>query len=475
MTPEEQQRIEETLQSKKAEAISFFSANNDSRIFTIDDSTLLIKITDDDYYVTHAMLGSGAQGSVYIASPVRFGQDNIEVAEGNVAVKLADLSDMGFASTLDIPVAIKEASAQNQFLEEIGVSKGFAIGKRTTTKYIEDLGQKREVNLTEAISIIPFYSGKDLEKHANANTYGSFSLASMAHSACLEIQALHSQNVLHKDIKPANILWDTDAGVVKVVDYDSAARLSQGEDKISTTSASDRAYMAPECPKETGGYFFSKATDVYSLGKTLDEKFNLSKPYYSYTDLLMKKQIEKMMDKDPSQRPSIDDCVKKFASIRQLGDNFINFPDDSVLQGLGKQLVALEIYINKKIPKAMLAKSVGQKLGITANQQEKLAVAYKILDAIVSAASQNPLDTHTLLASLEQATAHEKSAQGLLSSKGELRAILDSTKALLGSPASETCSEKFKHAKEEFQHIQERVNGSTDDVGDEVRSDGMHH
>ncbi len=73
----------------------------------------------------------------------------------------------------------------------------------------------------------------------------------------------HSQSVLHLDLKPSNILLDSE-GRPHVADFGLAALLEEGE--LSSVSAASPAYSSPEM---LAGGRRSPRSDVYGLGATL--------------------------------------------------------------------------------------------------------------------------------------------------------------------------------------------------------------
>lgn len=55
---------------------------------------------------------------------------------------------------------------------------------------------------------------------------------------------IHSQGICHRDIKPQNLLLDTDTGVLKLCDFGSAKILVENEPNVSYICS--RYYRAPE-------------------------------------------------------------------------------------------------------------------------------------------------------------------------------------------------------------------------------------
>ena len=87
----------------------------------------------------------------------------------------------------------------------------------------------------------------------------------------------HGQLVVHRDIKPGNILIDQ-RGEPRLLDFGIAKRLDDAGAQLTHTDSHPRtpAYAAPE---QVRGEPISVATDVYALGVLLFESLTGSKPW----------------------------------------------------------------------------------------------------------------------------------------------------------------------------------------------------
>jgi hypothetical protein len=94
---------------------------------------------------------------------------------------------------------------------------------------------------------------------------------------CRGIGAAHQVDVVHRDLKPPNILIN-DQGFVKIVDFGVAAVTSDMSTRLTRvgTILGTPTYMAPEQVRSRG---IDARTDIYSLGVIMYEMFTGRPPY----------------------------------------------------------------------------------------------------------------------------------------------------------------------------------------------------
>jgi serine/threonine-protein kinase len=103
--------------------------------------------------------------------------------------------------------------------------------------------------------------------------------AVIGHEICLAIEYAHKNNVIHRDIKPTNILITKD-GKLKVTDF-GVAKDETARDLTSVgTLIGTPCYMSPE---QAMGRKLTTQTDIFSLGIVLYELVTGKKPFWGET------------------------------------------------------------------------------------------------------------------------------------------------------------------------------------------------
>ena len=96
----------------------------------------------------------------------------------------------------------------------------------------------------------------------------------MAHSALKGLYFLHKRNIVHRDIKSDNVLYNY-KGEVKLADFGFATALTT-EEKTQKDAMGTLLYMAPELCKEEN---YDCKVDIWSFGIMMVELANQMRPY----------------------------------------------------------------------------------------------------------------------------------------------------------------------------------------------------
>ena len=94
----------------------------------------------------------------------------------------------------------------------------------------------------------------------------------------LALAALHSMNVVYRDLKLENILLDSEGHLV-LTDFGLSARMKPNKRIVSYSGSP--AYLAPEILSDTGREGHGKSVDLWSLGVLLHVMLTLKTPFWS--------------------------------------------------------------------------------------------------------------------------------------------------------------------------------------------------
>ena len=113
------------------------------------------------------------------------------------------------------------------------------------------------------------------------------------------IEAAHNNNIIHRDIKPQNIMISRE-GKVKVTDFGIARAASSNT--INSNAMGSVHYISPE--QARGGYIDEKS-DIYSLGITLYELITGKVPFEG--DSTVSVALQHINDEIPSPKEIVPD------------------------------------------------------------------------------------------------------------------------------------------------------------------------
>ncbi|NEQ55743.1 MAG: serine/threonine protein kinase, partial [Leptolyngbya sp. SIO3F4] len=124
--------------------------------------------------------------------------------------------------------------------------------------------------------------GIDLGQYIRQGSLSLTEILNIAIQLAHILHALHQHQVIHKDIKPANILIHPDSKQVKLIDF-SLASLLPKETQIIQSPKSLEGTLAYLAPEQTGrmNRGIDYRTDFYALGATLYQLLTGQLPFSS--------------------------------------------------------------------------------------------------------------------------------------------------------------------------------------------------
>ncbi|XP_044884468.1 serine/threonine-protein kinase 32A isoform X2 [Mauremys mutica] len=126
--------------------------------------------------------------------------------------------------------------------------------------------------------VVDLLLGGDLRYHLQQNVrFQEGTVKLFICELALALDYLQSRRIIHRDMKPDNILLD-EHGHVHITDFNIATILTKGMQV--TTIAGTKPYMAPEMFNSTKPTGYSFAVDWWSLGITAYELLRGRRPYH---------------------------------------------------------------------------------------------------------------------------------------------------------------------------------------------------
>src|SRR6266542_1003315 len=128
--------------------------------------------------------------------------------------------------------------------------------------------------------VMEFVAGETITAYCNRRQLSLDEKLKLFRDVCSAVQHAHCKLVIHRDLKPGNILV-TEDGAPKLLDFGIAKLLAPDPGEVITNAESTARLMTPDyaSPEQLRGGAITTATDVYSLGVVLYELLTARRPY----------------------------------------------------------------------------------------------------------------------------------------------------------------------------------------------------
>ncbi len=206
------------------------------------------------HYEVLEQLGGGGMGVVYKARDTRLGR--------TVALKFLS------------PELAGSAAHKERFLREARAASALDHPHICS---IYDLGETADGGLFIAMAFCP---GETLKERIARGPVPAEEALSIALQIAEGLAAAHAQGIVHRDVKPGNVVVGED-GAVKLVDFGLAKLAGDSDLTRSGTVVGTAAYMSPE---QVMGDAIDRRTDLWSLGVLLYEMVAGDRPFRGERD-----------------------------------------------------------------------------------------------------------------------------------------------------------------------------------------------
>lgn len=195
-------------------------------------------------YIIDGILGTGGQGTVYRV---------FDILEGNLAKALKILSHPSMDAELRFEFA------QSRRLDHPHVARVFELGRVNEIEGAEAPRLGWLFFTQELVAGEP--AGDWMQSEALRGADLVTAVARIGVAAASALHAAHRASILHRDVKPANILVGAGGDLVKLIDFG----LASPKDFLKGKSGGTLGFVAEEA---LAGYG-DERSDIYSLGVTL--------------------------------------------------------------------------------------------------------------------------------------------------------------------------------------------------------------
>ncbi len=238
----------------------------------------------DNRYSVLSLLGDGAQGAVFEVADRMF-------PDRRVALKLLGRSSPG--------ILLRFEFSRLAQLEHPHLVKVYDLGIVSTFEGGLSLSEGTAFFTQELIE----GSAADVWSDALRKKDRDLEIARVAVAVARALGLLHGRGLIHKDVKPSNILVSPGGDIIKLIDLGLSERIAC----LGGLRAGTLGYMAPEVPDG----FAAERSDLFSLGATMAHMLTGKRPVHGGSPTRSKPPevsaalwavVERLMKRKPEER-----------------------------------------------------------------------------------------------------------------------------------------------------------------------------
>ena len=228
-----------------------------------------------------------------------------EIAQGGMSVvyKALDLNlnrydaikvlNEEFASDKEILERFKQEANAVAFLSHPNIVNIYNVGSEGNIHYI----------------VMEYVKGRTLKEIINLKGHlSNEETLNYSYQMARALESAHNSNIIHRDIKPQNIIITKD-GLVKVTDFGIAKHSDSATITNSGKIIGSAHYFSPE---QARGNMTDRRSDIYSLGITMYEMVTGSVPFDAESPITI--ALKHMQENLPSPRklnPKVSEGLEK--------------------------------------------------------------------------------------------------------------------------------------------------------------------
>jgi serine/threonine-protein kinase len=254
------------------------------------------------------VLGKGAMGLVYEARDPNL--------DRRVAIKTIKVENLSAEASADYEARFRTEARSAARLQHPNIVSVYDSGRHDDVAYL----------------VMEFVQGDDLKQHLDGGRrYSLQESLGIVRDLLAALDYAHRQNIVHRDVKPANLLVEA-SGRVKLTDFGVARIQDSGEaTRTKGSMVGTLKYMSPE---QVQGLPVDARADLFAAGIVLYQLLTGKRPFDGDSEFAIIQQIVSQHPAAPSSinpqlPPALDGLVARALS-KQRDDRFATAHDFSL-------------------------------------------------------------------------------------------------------------------------------------------------